>query len=169
MFRNRSSKSEPEQIAGELEGAAGVLDGLDGFDAGKFVEEPAAAGEHEQGMALKFEQSEAGHPGLLADRTAGMLGEEGLQIVIRTVQDHADVGVADGPGIVEVGSGLGLVFRGELVAEPVESFAQGLAPVLVPAGSAAAVAAAVAAPAIDSMRAAPGARCVQFDLHRGRV
>ena len=81
--------------------------------------------------------------------------EEAVDGVWRAVEDDVDVGVARGPEIFEqrLGELLGEGSGG--VAEIVEGFAQGAAPLLVPAGLAA-VAAAVGAPAFDAMGAAPG-------------
>jgi hypothetical protein len=47
-----------EELGGELEDAAGVGDDLHGFDAGDLVEEPAAAGVHELGVAFELEEFE---------------------------------------------------------------------------------------------------------------
>ena len=49
-----------EELGGELEDAAGVGDDLHGLDAGDLVEEPAAAGVHELGVAFELEQFEGG-------------------------------------------------------------------------------------------------------------
>ena len=49
-----------EELGGELEDAAGVGDDLDGLDAGDLVEEPAAAGVHELGVAFELQQFEDG-------------------------------------------------------------------------------------------------------------
>ena len=49
-----------EELGGELEDAAGVGDDLHGLDAGDLVEEPAAGGVHELGVALELEQFEGG-------------------------------------------------------------------------------------------------------------
>src|SRR5258707_12237567 len=45
-----------EKLGRKLENTSGVRDDLDGFDTGDLVEEPAAAGIHQLGMALEFEQ-----------------------------------------------------------------------------------------------------------------
>jgi len=49
-----------EELVGELDDAASVGDDLDGLDAGDVVEEPAAAGVHELGVALELEEFEDG-------------------------------------------------------------------------------------------------------------
>ena len=43
-----------EEFGGELEDAAGVGDDLHGLDAGDFVEEPAAGGVHQLGVAFEL-------------------------------------------------------------------------------------------------------------------
>ena len=63
MARNCCSRAAPgsaEELGGELEDAAGVGDDLDGLDAGDLVEEPAAGGVHELGVALELEEFEGG-------------------------------------------------------------------------------------------------------------
>ena len=50
----------PKSLAGELQHAAGVGDDLDGLDAGDLIEEPAATGVHELGVAFELEQFEQG-------------------------------------------------------------------------------------------------------------
>ena len=49
-----------EEFGGELQDAAGVGDDLHGLDAGDLVEEPAATGVHELGVAFELEQFEGG-------------------------------------------------------------------------------------------------------------
>ena len=45
----------------QLQRAAGVHDDLHRLDAGELVEEPAAAGVHQHGVALHFQQRQSGH------------------------------------------------------------------------------------------------------------
>jgi hypothetical protein len=79
------------------------------------------------------------------------------------VEDDVDVGVAGGPEVFEQGFGE-LLRRAERWRRGgVEGFAQGGAPLLVPAGLAA-VAAAVGAPALDAVGAAPGGVFGDFGL-----
>ena len=61
-----------EELGGELEDAAGVGDDLDGFDAGDFVEEPAAGGVHELGVAFELEQFEDGDALVGRERARGV-------------------------------------------------------------------------------------------------
>jgi hypothetical protein len=153
-----------KEIASELEGAAGVLDDLDGFDAGEFVEEPAATGVHEHGVALEFEEADGGDPVILGQGLTGVALEESFEVIGGAVEDDGDVIVTSGPGIAEEVGAMGLEVGCELIAEPVEGFAEGAAPVLIPGGMAAGVAGAVGAPAIDAVGAAPGAGLVDIDF-----
>ena len=156
-----------EELGGELEDAAGVGDDLDGLDAGDLVEEPAAGGVHELGVAFELEEFEGGDALGLGEGAGGVLVEEFSDGGGRAVEDDLDVGVAGGPEIFEerLGELLG-EWRGG-VAEVVEGFAEGGAPLLVPAGLAA-VAAAVGAPAFDAVGAAPGGVFGDFGLPFGR-
>ena len=65
-----------EELGGELEDAAGVGDDLDGLDAGDLVEEPAAGGVHELGVAFELEEFEDGDALGCGERVGGVLGEE---------------------------------------------------------------------------------------------
>src|SRR5207237_6304775 len=74
----------------------------------------------------------------------------------RAVNQKLDVSVARGPGVAEqLAAGL-LELLGQAVAQEVERRAQRRAPALVPAFGRARVAAAVARPAPQPVRAAPG-------------
>ena len=86
-----------EELVGELEDAAGVGDDLDGFDAGDVVEEPAAAGVHELGVALELEEFEDGDAFGGGELVGGVGGEEAVEVVGAAVEDDVDVGVASGP------------------------------------------------------------------------
>ncbi len=92
-----------EELGGELEDASGVGDDLDGFDAGKLVEEPAAGGVHELGVALELHELEdAGALGR-GEWAARVRGDEAVGG--RAIEDDLDVGVAGGPKVVEQGCG----------------------------------------------------------------
>ena len=65
-----------EELGGELEDAAGVGDDLDGLDAGDFVEEPAAGGVHELGVAFELHEFEDGGAFGGSEGVGGVLGEE---------------------------------------------------------------------------------------------
>ena len=109
-------------------------------------------------MALELEELEDGDAFGGGERVGGVGGEEAVEVVGGAVEDDVDVGVAGGPEIFEEGLGDGFGERSGAVAEEVESFAEGSAPALVPAGLAA-VAAAVGAPALDAVGAGPGGVC----------
>ena len=106
-------------------------------------------------MALELQEFEDGDAFGVGEGAGGVLGEEFDRWRRGAVEDDVDVGVAGGPEIFEEGCGelFGEGCGG--VAEVVEGFAEGGAPLLVPAGLAA-VAAAVGAPAFDAVGAAPG-------------
>ena len=144
-----------EELGGELDDAAGVGDDLDGLDAGDVVEEPAAGGVHELGVALELEELEDGDAFGGGEGAGGVGGEEAVEVVGGAVEDDVDVGVAGGPEVFEEGLGDGLGEGRGAVAEEVEGFAEGGAPALIPSGLAA-VAAAVGAPALDAVGAGPG-------------
>ena len=65
-----------EELGGELEDAAGVGDDLDGLDAGDLVEEPAAGGVHELGVAFELEELEGGDALGGDEGMGGVIGEE---------------------------------------------------------------------------------------------
>ena len=119
------------------------------------VEEPAATGVHQLGVALELEQLERGDALARGEGVGGVASEEAVLAGGGTVEHQLDVGVARGPEVGEQAFGELFGQRRGCVAEKVEGFAQGRAPLLVPAGLAA-VAAAVGAPAFDAVRAAPG-------------
>ncbi len=86
-----------EELGGELEDASGVGDDLDGFDAGDVVEEPAAAGVHELGVALELEEFEDGDALGGGEGAGGVAREEAVFRGGRAVEDDVDVGVAGLP------------------------------------------------------------------------
>ncbi len=155
-------------MRGELEDAAGVGDDLDGLDAGDLVEEPAAAGVHELGVTFELEEFEDGDAFRFGEFAGGVLLEEFDDGGGGAVEDDLDVGVAGGPEIFEEGLGELLGEGSGGVAEVVEGFAERRAPLLVPAGLGAAVAAAVGAPALDAVGAGPGGVFDDFGLPFGR-
>src|SRR5665647_3245706 len=83
-------------------------------------------------------------------------------------QHHVDVRIARDPRITEQLRADLIERERSLPAQPVERVAQGPPPLLVPAGLAAAVAAAVAAPALDAMDTAPRRVLRELDLPRRR-
>ena len=62
-----------EELGGELEDAAGVGDDLHGLDAGDLVEEPAAGGVHELGVAFELEEFEGGDAFGFGELAGGVL------------------------------------------------------------------------------------------------
>ena len=161
-----------EELGGELEDAAGVGDDLDGLDAGDLVEEPAAGGVHELGVALELHELEDAGAFFGGEGAEGVSVEELLGGVaaaggVFAVEDDVDVGVAGGPEVFEEGFGQFFGERCGGVAEVVECVAEGFAPLLVPAGLAA-VAAAVGAPALDTVGAGPGGVFGDLGLPGGR-
>jgi hypothetical protein len=168
-IQERGFEIEVKEIAGELEGAAGVLDDLDGFDAGDFVEEPAATGVHEHGVALEFEQTDGGDPFIRRERMMGMAMEEAPEIIGGTVKDDGDIIIAGGPWITKEFGAAGFEMGCELIAKPVEGLAEGASPMLIPTRTPAGVAGTVGLPASDSVGTTPGAGLMDFDLERGRM
>src|ERR1700677_3020082 len=96
----------------------------------------------------------------------GVCGEEAFDGVRGAFEDYLDVGVAGGPEVVEERFGELLGEGRGGVAKIVEGFAEGEAPLLIPADLAA-VAAAVGAPTLDAVRAAPGGIFGNFSLPFG--
>ncbi len=143
-----------EDLLRKLQHARGVGDDLHGLDAGDVVEEPAATGVHELGVALHLHQLEGAHALGFRERVRLMRGEEAVGRFRAAVENDLDVGVARGPNVFEEVAVLLLGERNERVAQLVEGLAQRRAPSLVPAGLAA-VAAAIGAPALDAVHAAP--------------
>src|SRR5207248_1258050 len=129
-----------------------VLEDLRRLDPGELVEEPPAARVHELGVPLELEELEGRDALALSERVRGVLLEEPPHAVGGAVEDDLDRVVARRPRVLEEGGGLGLVERGEPVAQVVERGAERGAPLLVPARSPG-VAAAVVLPALDAVDA----------------
>ncbi len=90
-------ESVSEKRFGQLQCSAGELDHLNRFQPGDIVEKPSAAGVHQHGMVLQFQQ---------LDRLDLFFRRQGLPAPFRKkgihgipVQDHPDVIVSDLPGI----------------------------------------------------------------------
>ncbi len=138
-----------------LDDAAGVAEGLHGLDARDVVEEPAAARVHRQGSALRFEERERAHLLIGGERARGVPRQKLFAPRATARAEQLDVLVARGPRVAQqVAAGL-LELRREVVAQEVEGRAQRRAPALVPAAGGGGVAAAVARPAAQTVRAAP--------------
>ncbi len=85
------------------------------------------------------------------------------------MEDDVDVFVTRSPGIFQELAGGVFVYLGQVVAQPIESLTQRLAPLLVPARVAAGVATAIAAPAFDAVDTAPGSALEDFHSVDGRM
>src|SRR5689334_8665959 len=149
--------------------AAGVVEHLNGFEAGQLVEKPSAARVHEHGVALHFEKFEGANPLLLVEIMRGVLREEAREAFVGAVEDYINIGIAGSPGIFQKGCGLLLEKGRQSVAKPIERFAEGRAPALVPIAVAAGIAATVGFPALDAVNAAPGRVFHNFDKMVGRI
>jgi len=108
-----------QALAGEglaqLQGPGGVLDHLQGLQARELGEEPAATGEHQQGVALHLQELQGRHPiGLLQTRDP-LSGEEFRQHPGAAVQEHLVIGVSGGPRVLQVFLSLALENPGQAV------------------------------------------------------
>src|ERR1035437_10257441 len=122
-----------EELARELQDASGVGDDLHGFDAGDLIEEPAATGVHQLGVAFELEQFEDGDALLGRQGAGGVACEEAVFRRGGAVEDDVDVSVARGPEADQ--QRRGKLFREGRggVAQIVERFAERASPLLVPA------------------------------------
>jgi hypothetical protein len=158
-----------QNLPGQLDDPAGVLDDLDRLDAGDVVEEPAAARVHEHGVALKLEQLACSHLLLIAQLARRVPGPESLLARRRAVSNDRDVVVAGRPRVAEEIPRPLLEPGRQLIAQPIEGLPQRGPPGLVPVGVSARVAAAVAPPAVDAVDAAPGGAFEDLGLVSGLV
>jgi len=156
-----------EEAGGELENAAGVGDDLNGLDAGDLVEEPAAGGVHELGVAAELHDLPDGGAFFGGELAGGVLVEEAVFGGGGAIEDDVDVGVAGGPDVDQEAVGELFDEGCGAIAKEVEGIAEGTAPLLVPAGLSA-VAAAVGAPAFDAVEAGPGGVFGDLGLPLGR-
>ena len=146
-----------EELLGELNDASGVLDHLNGFNPGEIVEEPAATGVHEHGVALQFHQLP--DDDLLfgaRDRAQNALGQSARATSDERFENNVDVAVARRPRIAQQRRR-----RALRTSDATESRSQSSASRSGLRHSwfqpeRAGVAAAVAAPALYAMNAAPG-------------
>ncbi|MFO0635691.1 MAG: hypothetical protein U0168_22860 [Nannocystaceae bacterium] len=153
----------------QLGRACGVADDLHRLDARDLVEEPAAAGVHQQRVALQLEQLEHARALGRVQGPERVALQQPLDRVVAAIEDRVDVGVARGPRVAQQRRGAALVDLGQPRGEPVERLLQRPAPALRPARVTAAVAAAVAAPALDAVGAAPRAALDHAGLVLGRM
>ncbi len=158
----------PEDLPGKLHDAAGVLEDLDRFDPGDLVEEPPAARVHEHGMPLDLHQLE--RPGLPLRRQlpGGVLSKKFVDGGVGPVEDHRDVLLAGGPGVLEDLPPFLFEQGGDGVPQSVQRLPQRSPPLLVPPRAAAGVAPAVAPPPLHAVDAAPGAVVEDPHLVGGR-
>src|SRR6185295_15313837 len=158
-----------KELPRELQSPAGVLEDLAGLDAGDVVEEPAAARVHELRVPLQLEQLEGPDALGFLQRPQAVAHEMTADAFGRAVEDDADGVLARRPGIAEqLPRGLFVEGR-QSVPQAVEGLAQRRAPGLVPSRVRVRLAAAVAPPALDAVRAAPRCRFDDPDLVFGRV
>ena len=85
------------------------------------------------------------------------------------VQNDGDVFVARRPRFGDDSGAMGFVERREFVAQPIESGAERSAPLLIPTGMSARIAAAIGGPAADAVGTAPGGVFDDFDFVSGRI
>ena len=87
------------EFLAQLQGPGGVFDYLLGLHAGDVGKEPAAAGVHEQGVALHFQEFQGRHPIAFFEVRHSLLGEIFRQGPGAAVQNHLDIGIPGGPGV----------------------------------------------------------------------
>ena len=87
-----------EKLGGELQDAAGVGDDLHGLDAGDVVEEPAAAGVHEHGVALELHEHEGAGAFFFVELVLGVRAEKSFAGSAGAIEHNADVFVAGSIG-----------------------------------------------------------------------
>ena len=145
----------PRQPLIKLHYAPRVLDDLLRLNARQIVEEPAATGVHQQGVALHFQQLPKQHLIRFGDRPQRTFGKEVGARFRRPVEHYFDIGIARFPGILDDGPRQILVSQCRLVAQPVQGLAQRATPFLVPTPMSAARAAAVAFPTAHAMSTTP--------------
>src|SRR5262245_34791008 len=91
--------------------------------------------------------------------------EKGRAPVLRSGQDHVDVVVAGGPWIAQEFAAPLFKARSDGIAQPVERFTQGMAPLLIPFRAAAGITSTIAVPSLDAVGATPGGTLPDFRLH----
>ena len=142
-------------LAGELQRPGRILEDLDRLQARDLREEPAAAGVHEQRLALHLQELQGLDPLGLVQRAPRLpLHELGRPLALG-VDHQLDEIVAGAPWVAQERRGFPLIELGEPVAQEVQRVAQRATPFLVPSGLPAGLAAAVAAPALHAVHAAP--------------
>src|ERR1700719_2667842 len=84
-----------------------------------------------------------------------VLTKKTIDVLFRTVQDHANVFVAGFPGLLQEDSRLLLIERRQAVAQPIERSSEWCSPLLRPTRMPAGIATAVRAPALYPVNTAP--------------
>src|SRR5579859_7240300 len=85
----------------QLNHACGILKNLQRFNSADLIEEPAATGVHEQGMALHLQQLECLHGFYSRELPLRVLFKEDPQACRGPVQNHVDIIVAGCPGVTQ--------------------------------------------------------------------
>src|SRR5215469_6064147 len=86
-----------EQLLSQLYCPGGVFEDLHGFRSGHFIEEPAAAGVHQQEMPLEFEHAEATHLILGRQSADRMPLQKRADVRRRPIPNHRNVFIASQP------------------------------------------------------------------------
>src|SRR2546423_7984719 len=98
-----------------------------------------------------------------------MLSEKLPHIGTRPIENSSNVVVSCRPRILQKHLCALLIFGEKAVPQPIESFAQGAPPLLVPAGTASSIASAVAFPAANAVRTTPGSSLFDPYFPRRRI
>src|SRR5947209_8977081 len=88
-----------EQLFGDLNHAPGILNHLHSLDAGKLIEEPAATGVHEHGVALEFHQLPHQNLLRLVQIAHEMLSAKAFAHFGRAIEDNRYIAIARGPWV----------------------------------------------------------------------
>src|SRR5205814_853324 len=92
-----------------------------------------------------------------------------IQALRRTIQNYMDIVVARFPGIAKHFASFVFEWRCNRVSKPVQRLSQGSAPFLIPIRISAGIAATVAVPALDSVRATPCTPLPDFSFMSRRM
>src|SRR5438093_5897290 len=145
-----------EEVPCQLQYSACITQHLHGLYTSDVIEEPAAAGVHQHGVTLQLEKPQRARrfPGA---QPAESVALQERRLLRAPVQHNVDVISARRPRIAQqVGRRLP-VSAVDLLAKTVDGRPQRAAPGLRPAWVLSRVAAAITTPALNSMRATPGA------------
>ena len=142
-------------FAFKLQRTRGVLQNLHGFQTADFIKKPPAAGIHQHGVALHFQQHQRG-AAVPPGRFRGVAQEKFVLCVQAAVQHQFNIIIARGPGVFKIFPSAGIKIFGHLISDKIQRFAQRGAPFLVPARVPAGITAAVGPPAFHPVETAPG-------------